>query len=279
MIKISDYNERFHITPSTITIKHSFNEPLLINTPLNELVLGQDFNNTITFTADVKKITFSYPFNQDVIFPETTEEIIFGECFNQYLNFYPQSLKILTFGDNYNQSLNNLPKNLKSLTLGKNFTYQLNIPPSVHTLTFHPESFKTFKVPGFIKELSINYDGPLPPLPNLLKLRLLGEYNWELINLPDTLIFLELGDNFNKDIMPLEELPSLKTLILGNKFNREVNIPHSLELLKLGQWFNRDLDLRNYAIVNVVTSKHYRKQLFLFPKIRVFPNRCEDNKL
>ncbi len=66
-------------------------------------------------------------------------------------------------------------------------------------------------------------------------------FNQLVDNLPESLEYLELGDNFNQ---PVDSLPkTLVKLIIGNVFNQPVdNLPNTLKHLELGDTFNYPVD-------------------------------------
>lgn len=94
--------------------------------------------------------------------------------------------------------------------------------------------------------------------------------------IPDNTEILIIGDRRKKYV---ENIPiSVKTLIVGRKYDEDLNLPKNLKTLILGKYYTRSLDFRlvNYCsedestvmIETLLIGRHYSKTLYLPSSIK-----------
>lgn len=236
----------------TISFKYGFNE-IIHQGQLPNTLTELSFNN------------YKYCIDPNVL-PKTLTKLNLGNSYNCriYHGTLPGELTYLNLGNAFNKQIdeNILPKKLLYLNLGWTYTYGLDniLPKSITHL-----------------KLSIYYCNYWPDLPNLIKLEFTNKldgyiaqpkikkcmntnlYNIKYLKfdvgifnsnnkLPETLTYLNLGDEFN-DIINLPE--NLIELHFGYKFNqpilnRSINtngiiIPNNLRHLSFCTFFNQIL--------------------------------------
>lgn len=120
---------------------------------------------------------------------------------------------------------------------------------------------EVFKFPKNLTHLSFDYsfNEPIDDLikysPDTLTHLIFGhDFNQKIDNLiPNSIVYLEFGWNFNRSLKTLINLPLLSTLILSCHFNQSVRncIPNSVRKIKFGSRFN--ISIKN-CIPNFVES-------------------------
>ena len=144
----------------------------------------------------------------------------------------------------FNQSIDFLPKSLTHLILGHSFNRRIDHLPGI-------------TAPGC---------SPMSNLPNLISLKLCGQFNQPLNHLPPSLKILELNGEFNQ---PLDQLPfALEVLILNNKFDQSINLaPKSLIKLTLGHKFNQSIEvLKDFLnLTHLSLGKDFNQELTALP--------------
>lgn len=187
--------------------------------------------------------------------------VSFGEYFNQKLDDLPNNLIGICFGLNstFNKPLDYLPETVAYIGLGRDFNHSLaNLPHNLKRLEFsiYSEFDKSLDLlPNSVEEikLSDNYNTKINKFPSNLKVLKLGKkYNHELDNLPEGMEELHLYDdtdfdgvfgrfgsenyfsrgkkyNFTKDLLNLPS--SLKIIMIGKGYEKEINVPNGCKLL------------------------------------------------
>ena len=200
---------------------------------LNELSINSDvFNMKLErLPVNLKKLyIFCDNFNQELDnLPEGLKKLyIYSNKFNQELENLPEGLEVLyIYSDKFNQELKKLPKNLKTLSINFNeYDKKIyNLPESLENLNFKNNI-----------EIEISY-------PLYLKtLKIYGNYNNRLDNLPENLIELEIySDNFNQELDTLPENLE-KLYIMCNVFEKDLEIlPKNLKELTLYGVYDKEI--------------------------------------
>ncbi len=160
-----------------------------------------------------------------------------------------------------------IPKNIKTLVVTGSIVKTLYFKEGLQNLALPDKNFKTFEdLPKSLQALKIlSYNGSLEGLHSIHTLTL-DKYNKDLKNLPSTLTHLNLGDDFDH----LFELPdSLQTLIIGNKFNRNIdNLSPNLTYLSLGNLFSQSLDKLPQSLRHLSIGDKFCKPLTMLPKLK-----------
>jgi hypothetical protein len=173
----------------------------------------------------------------------------------------PKTLELLYLPENYNYQIE-LPKKLKILYANQYFIFQNKLPKKLVTLKATPYYLnqmdnKKIKFPKYLQELMLIYN-----------------YNFDLDNLPNTLVYLELPEKYsNKIIFP----QSLKKLFFWQNSPIKNNIPEFIEELFIN--FSKEIDDKANYIENVPVgikkiSVDFEKNIKYIKKI---PWGCEIN--
>ncbi|BCS83513.1 putative FNIP repeat-containing protein [Cotonvirus japonicus] len=228
-----------------------------INQKIPDIVTHIDVNtsNIITnkFLNNIIHIHFKQEFYQNTknLLPDNLRELIIDN-YNYYQNtdvFFPKSLSYLKI-INYHVPLkiNTLLCNITVLDLGHYYGNITGlIPPSVKTLKINCKNFTGY-FPATIETLILGdtFNSKIKArLPeNLLNLKLGNQFNKSINHLPECLQTLKIGTNFNKSIKYLPH--KLEKLIFGkdSKFMYSVRgiLPRTLKILKFGAHFNQDIE-------------------------------------
>ncbi|EGC31226.1 hypothetical protein DICPUDRAFT_156955 [Dictyostelium purpureum] len=176
------------------------------------------------------------------------------KLFKQKLYIYNSQIIRINFGNSFNKRLEKswlLESGLQEIYIGTSFNNQIlqdTLPRQLKKLIFSTSSHFNQEIlkdslPNSIEELQFGYQFnnklSCKNLPKSLKvLKLLGQFNKPLKDLPEGLQYLEFGNSFCQIILP-NQLPSnLSTLIIGAGFSNEPGsisegvLPDSITFLK-----------------------------------------------
>ena len=188
--RLIDNLEDYQVNGKTLIMDTFFNEELLkIPIEVEEVILGQFFNQKIIVPENVKKITIGKNYQKPIDLQEhithlklncnsssdiSGNGLIYLEAKNLSMINYLPKLETLILGKEFNQPIDNMFPNLKYLKLGHMFNQNLdNLSNSLETLIIGDENYCNF------------FDKPLDFLPSSLKLLCLSErYPLEINNLP-----------------------------------------------------------------------------------------------
>jgi len=198
----------------------------------------------------------------------TIQNFIIGNNFKGNLEKYPNNIQKFTFNDTVNRPLINLPDSITELSLCCSFNQYIcrsNLPKSLKILNIYSKKFNQLlnDLPNTITHLTLGY-----------------EFNQSLINLPESLIYLNLRECNNLDIIEFDKLPSnLIKLILPECFDGPIdNLPSKLEYIEFGIWFNHSIDNLPNSITHIeLSSLSFDKKIPDFPKLKKLRlNNCYD---
>ena len=217
---------------------------------LIDIEINSNLNGSINYLpASVRKIQCNMHFGGKLDYlPYSLHTLLFMGALgrNIYINYgnrldkLPYMLSELELPSNYNFVLNNLPINLQYIDVGIRYNKLIdNLPPNVKILHFNDSAIfdkPLNKLPISLTEINFgmyfnNNIFALQSLNNLVKLCIGNISNLDG-NLPDSILYLELIDDYNYSV---EHLPcNLKSLVLHGNFNQPINsLPDSLECLNL----------------------------------------------
>lgn len=314
-----------------LELKNTFPESLRKIEISRKLILPQNFEWPSKLESlkygDIGSVNGIFEDNVDL--PDTLVDLRLPSCFDKDISklppklesldlglvyggnsseFFPDSLKKLNWlcGERKNMCLKKFTA-LEELTIfkldlksiGKSFPSGLkrlklkNCFEEVETENDFLKNFYEKITPSITHlEIGIFFDEKINCvfLKNIKKLVLRGRYNTDL-DLGDMMHLEKLfvGHNFNKKIVSLPE--SLKTLIIGNKYNRPsefvstltnlrklklgtyfdniLELPPSLKKLKFGQKFNQKLNFpEDSRLRKLKLSKKYSHPLVFPPKLK-----------
>jgi len=284
-MSINNNQNQLQILDDKIIFTDDFNEPILgfanIICLRKIIVFGKNFNQNLgMLPSNVEKIFLGKNFHKSIIdIPSNIKSIIFANdsIFLNSLDYLHNYIQELILGDNYNLIINKLPNNLKILILGKNFSSKINIFPNnlvyldigesyANSLDNLPESLETLIIGGkfndFIKYTSnlkhliiknnCIFNKELENLPSsLLYLSIQNNYTIPITNLVDSILCLSLGDYYYGCINNFP--PRLQKIILSENFFYDFKtLPESLEIIEA---------YRNYKYIDILIYK--------FPKIKI----------
>ena len=196
----------------TIVFGKSFNQNLE-NIPSNveRIYLGKYFQKSLTnIPSHVKSICFandSIFYNYLDYLHDDVEELILGDNYDTVITKLPSNLKTLVLGCGYNLKINAFG-NLKYLDIGNSYTYSLdNLPNSLRTLVIGGEFNNYIKFPdeleNFIIKKDCAYNRTLNDLPkSLIYLSIKNNYTQPIIKLPDSINVLEIGGGYVQSFPP-----------------------------------------------------------------------------
>lgn len=273
------------IKEDKIIFNDIFNEPISnlsnVLSLRKTIVFGKDFNQSLsTLPSNVEKIYLGKNFQKSIIdLPSNINSIIFANdnIFYGSLDYLHDNVQELILSDNYNEIINRLPGSLKTLILGKSYSYKINEFPScliyldigdnyTDSLDNLPKSLETLIVGGRFNNF-IKY-------PETLKYLIIKE-NSSLAttfdNLPNSLIYFSLQNNYNLPISKLSD--SIMCLSLGKYYNGNIlNFPSKLKKIILSNGFEYDFKMLPDSVEIMELNKNYRYLDFLiykFPKVKV----------
>ena len=205
-------------------IEHIFWKSCYDNTTCT-LSIPSDFDSYLSHLPEGVKIIifhhyshFDEPVND---LPSTITHLTFGYIFDQPVDNLPNGLVYLKLGDNFNKPIKKLPVSLKQLELGHYFNHPVNELPSGLTHLTFGFCFNQMipKLPKSLTHLTLgtNFNVRINKLPHGLTHLIFvknSKFKKDLNDLPDSLLYLELGEAHTK----LEHnLPiNLKEVIIRN---------------------------------------------------------------
>lgn len=206
------------------------------------LTFGDDFNQSVNcieyWPPKLTHLSFGRKFDQPVeSLPSSLLSLTFGEYFNKPVDHLSSSLLSLTFGDYFNKPVNHLPSKLKALTFGHYFNQSVDdLPLTVTHLILGCRHFNK----------------PIDKLPpNLTHLALSYNFNHKIDRLPDSLTHLTFPKHCERYTFPprhyfnqlINHLPqSLVYLSLGETFNQSIDaLPPKLAYLRVGYGFRQKM--------------------------------------
>jgi len=223
--------------------------------------LGKNYQKSI---IDLPSNVISITFANDNIFygsidylHDNVQEIILSDHYNEIINRLPGSLITLVLGKNYSYKIYEFPVNLNYLDIGENYTDSLdNLPKNLETLIIGGKFNNFIKYPENLKYLIIKENSSfamgLDNLPNsLIYFSLQNNYNLPISKLSDSIICLNLGNYYSGNIFNFSS--KLKKIILSSDFNYDFKtLPDSVEIMEIN---------KNYRYLDFIIYK--------FPKIKV----------
>lgn len=244
-----------------IVFGKSFNQDLE-SIPMNvqQIYLGKYFQKSLTnIPSNVKSICFandSLFYNYLDYLHDDVEELILGDDYNVSINKLPLGLKILILGTGYNFKINAFP-NLMYLDIGESYSYSLdNLPLSLETLVVGGEFNNYIKFPEQLKHFVIKkncmFGKELDNLPNsLVFLSIQNNYTLPLTKLPDSITCISLGDHYNGNISNFSS--KLLKVILSDGFEWDLSkFPKTIEVFEISKKF-----------------KHIDSIVQMFPNIKI----------
>lgn len=249
--------------------RNTYKHHCIIPSCLNTLILGDDFNQPICCEIEEHNGC-----SCQKSFPDSIKILRFGQCFNQPLSRNLYKTKNV---------VQRLPSFLIDLEFGHCFDQQI----CSYVENILPESLKSLRLGNYFNK------------PVCCQIE--GHFNCDcLFKLPKELRFLELGNEFNQ---PINNLPNLRTLIIGadfdhqiscncegycycqkrlpktlitllfstySKFNKKINnLPDTIEILKIGKYFSQDIRKLPYNLSKIILHKKFRNLLPNQPSVSI----------
>jgi hypothetical protein len=210
---------------------------------LDKVIWPQTLHSMI-FTGKHTKIYMPLSYMIDIKWPQSLHTLSLGWDFNQCISDIklPVSLRNLIFGKCYNQDINDLSSSLCHLNLGYDYDRNINhLPNNLYTLYYSAQ---------YNQVINHKY-------PNSLNFIHLGDwYNLSLDNVvfPSRLQTLIFSYQFNQPIQHISLPDSIITLDLGNDFNHILpnNMPKSLEIFRVSPEYTQDISHVNFQNVNII---------------------------
>jgi hypothetical protein len=226
-------------------LKNTYDKPILNLPPnLNELKIPIEYKylkNIFMSNVNIQYSNNSINLKKIIIGNINSDHWLFNHRLKQISSFdlklLPDTIEVLEFGDEFNQEITYLPKNLKKIKFGPYFNRK--ILPEI--------------LPNGIEELEFGYyyNQTIPKYPSNLKILKFGRnFSCNLINLPDDLISLEIGEKFNTKL----NLPSKLEILKFNEncefqlLEGKLELPDSIRILELPKQYNYKLKLKLKSI-------------------------------
>jgi hypothetical protein len=245
-----------------LILESSFNRELNNDLPLTvkHLIIDRSsvFNKFNSLPNTLETLYYENDYDGPLTLPDTLVYLKTGHMFNNDLDTIPDSVQYLDLSETYfNKPIHRISDNLKKLTLSFHFNSTINIRNSnLQSIRLSCWNGDINGLPESLVELNSTrfnqpFDGTL--FPNLKWLSL---------------------ENFTEEfICP----PNLDTLIFGEYFNREFQIPSSLTVLMFDQFsiFNKPLNLRDSNLTHVVLNRRFNQPLEIPESLKViYVPRC-----
>lgn len=204
------------------------------------MVKISDINDKLIKENEVTKI--KHGFNEPLIINLPIHTLVFNDDFDNEIIFKNFTIKRIKFGYSFNREIK-FPDSVEEIEFGDLFNKNVIYPKKLKKLTFGK-----------------HFNQSLNNLPNTLEFLSLGEDFRFGINIPRTVKSLEFCPEPFKEfsIQPfireltidgifngsLSSLPALEKLTIRGQFNWEINnLPCSLRYLELGNYFNKDISI------------------------------------
>lgn len=193
--------------------------------------------------------------------PDTIEQLFLPKLYNGQIINLPKKLIELKLGTKYSKPLENLPKTLELLYLPDNYNYQIELPKKLKILYTNQYFIMKNKLPKKLLKLYMvpAYFNPtdnekkiekIKKFPKYLQeLKILEYYNFDLDNLPDKLIYLELPQKYSYKIIYPQ---TLKKLCIWQNSPVKNNIPEFIDELFIN--FSSEIDDKENYIDNIPSS-------------------------
>ena len=261
----------YEITEDKIIFNDSFNEKIehyIDILSLKETIhFGSNFNQNLScLPFNIKKIYLGKNFNNPLDnIPYSIISIIFStdSIFNNSLDYLHNYISEIILPDNYDRKITKFPKSLKTLVLGNNYKYKLIFPDNliylsigrkyIHPLNNLPKTLETLFIDGVYNE-EIVFPEKLKHLTLLEK----SVYNKKLVNLPDSLLYLSILNEYDLEV---DDIDSILCLSLGNYYNGNIILPKNLKKLKLSQHFSYKFES---LPISLETIEVYSNYLYLY---------------
>lgn len=234
LILIGNCNGNLNNLPKKLKILHL---PLQVN---NKNIFYDNLQN-ITFELEELKISLESLFlkkNMNAL--QKLKKLILDNIDINYISnlkinkkssfdmkLIPNSVEELELGDKFNQIIDYLPSNLKVLNIGSLFNYKIDhkiLPDTVEKIFF-----------GYCYNRSL-FEYP----SNLKTLKFGRNFSCNLINLPNKLVSLEMGEKFNAKLKLPQSLEILNFSEYG-EFSYDLELPDSIKIIKLPREYNNKL--------------------------------------
>ena len=265
-----------------------------------DLIFNDNFNEPLTsgylyLLKDKERLIFGSSFNQSLRYiPENITEIVIGKSYTLLLDNLPSTINSLIFTDDaeYYSSLDYLPLSLENLVLGDQYNYKISKFPNLKKLVFgnnYSHSIDNFPDTLLYLDIGESYNITLNNLPETLETLIIGgcynniinfpsslinfiikencDYIQDLENLPDTVVFLAILNNYYISIEKLNK--KIVYIELGDYYNGEITCwPDSLKKLKLSKNNKYDfIELPDSLLIIEV----YRDYVYLQELINRYP--------
>lgn len=129
----------------------------------------------------------------------------------------PASLRTLILGNRFDHPIV-LPPDLETLRLGTNYHHACAFPSTLRYLEFNPSAMPHYRYPALrsLRIHAVDKSSTAPPFPV-------------------TLERLEFGDDVDDiDVDKISKLYKLKTLVLGQLFNKQIILPPTVSTISIG---------------------------------------------
>ncbi|GAM23946.1 hypothetical protein SAMD00019534_071210 [Acytostelium subglobosum LB1] len=226
---------------------------------LMSLEFGRQFNQPFkpgSLPDSITSLMFGKDYNQPLtgsVLPSSLLSLVFGDYFNQVIktDTLPLSLTSLTFGSSFNQPIDDaLPPRLSTLKLGERFDQELTRHDSIVTLQISIQGYRridTKSYPRSLRSLSlVGLTLPMPAVPDTItELNFIGILHVPIKQMVgkalvhSSVTSLTFGYIFNQKIPPKVLPINLKTLVIGDNFNRPLpmNALRSLTSISFGRLY------------------------------------------
>lgn len=201
--------------------------PKNLPSSITHIIFNDKFNENVDYLPqNILEIKFGELFTQSIDYlPDHVKIITFGNKFNKYIDYLPNTITHIYFGNDYNHDLRRLPMELEYIKFGKSFNKQMfNISESLKTIVFG-DNFNQKIDRYWWKDISrtthitfgIAFNQNIDDLPNSITHIIFPfnecKFNKDIINIPKSLKYLHLANNFNSFI--LAKLSTLEYLRIG----------------------------------------------------------------
>lgn len=212
-------------------------------------------NKPESLPIELKELEFCSGFNEKLKSMKklkNLEIIIFNREFNKKISkeILPDSLEEIYFGSEFSQELDDLPDNIKKIGIMHDFDKKLDkLPKGLEVLDCGNWNVGTYyelnNLPENLIELELSpsYNYPINNLPKKLKRLIIGyDFSQDIEYLPETLEYLETSGPGEYYIKKLPD--NLKECILysGININHIDTLPIGLKSLMLPYYFDRDIE-------------------------------------
>ena len=247
-------------------------------------IKSKNYNKSIIpygITHLILPYDFTSPLNEGDI-PNTVQNLYFGSGFNCELkpNDIPNSVKVLHFGSYFCKPINNnnIPSSVIELVMknkdNRNITHIIpnGIKKLVMDNTFNDISVGT--IPNTVTRLTLpdNFNKPLQKgiIPEgVIELTFGNEFDQQLKigDIPNSIKKLNLGNKFNQKLSPGIIPEGIVELTFSSYFNKILykgDIPNTVKKIKFGDYFNQPLikGFISKGVEEIYFGCHFNRPLY-----------------